>query len=89
MTYRLILQRSGVRLVVAPCIGSVSSKYWIFKWGVLYSARLGRLTPCRPERAGTAVRFQREVTMESTLTGPIFYLLIVWGVVTGVTIRYF
>ena len=36
-------------------------------------------------RAGTADRFQREVTMESqTLTGPLLYLLIAWGVVTAV-----
>src|SRR5260370_38045958 len=34
--------------------------------------------------AGTADRFQREVTMESTsLTGPLLYLLIAWGVVTA------
>jgi hypothetical protein len=34
--------------------------------------------------AGTAVRFQREVTMESqTLTGPLLYMLIAWGIVTA------
>ncbi len=38
---------------------------------------------CRP-RTGTAVRFQREVTMETTQSGIIFYLLIAWGVVFAV-----
>jgi hypothetical protein len=38
---------------------------------------------CRP-RTGTAVRFQREVTMETTQSGIIFYLLVVWGVVFAV-----
>src|SRR5580693_6521432 len=38
-----------------------------------------------PVGAGTAERFLREVTMESTpLTGPLLYLLIAWGVVTGI-----
>jgi hypothetical protein len=36
--------------------------------------------------AGTADRFHREVAMENTLTPPIFYLLIAWGVVTAVFI---
>jgi hypothetical protein len=33
---------------------------------------------------GTAERFQREVTMESTLTGPVLYLLILFAAVTVV-----
>jgi len=33
---------------------------------------------------GTEDRFQREVTMESTLTGPVLYLMIAWGIVTAV-----
>jgi hypothetical protein len=33
---------------------------------------------------GTAVRFQREVTMETTQSGTIFYLLIAWGVLFAV-----
>jgi hypothetical protein len=34
--------------------------------------------------AGTAVRFQREVTMEATQSGLLFYLLFAWGVVFAV-----
>jgi hypothetical protein len=48
--------------------------------------RLETLVPLpAPPGAGIAERFQREVTMESTtLTGPLLYLLITWGVVTAV-----
>jgi hypothetical protein len=34
-------------------------------------------------RPAIAVRFPREVTME-TLTGPIFYMLVAWGIVTAI-----
>src|SRR5208283_2660640 len=35
-------------------------------------------------------RFQREVTMESTtLTGPVLYLLIAWGIITGIFVILF
>jgi hypothetical protein len=38
-------------------------------------------------KANTAVRIQREVTMESpTLTGPILYLLFAWGAITTIFI---
>jgi len=54
---------------------------------VLYSAAERRPTlgsvGANPIPA-TAVRFQREVTMESTLTGPILYLLIAWGIITAI-----
>ena len=48
--------------------------------------RLSTLIPLAgPVRVGTAERFLREVTMESTtLTGPLLYLLIAWGVVTAI-----
>jgi hypothetical protein len=48
--------------------------------------RLETLVPLlAPLGAGTAERFQREVTMESTtLSGPLLYLLITWGVVTAI-----
>ncbi len=41
--------------------------------------------------AGTADRFQREVTMfeSQTFTGPLLYLLIAWGVVTAIFIFLF
>src|SRR5712692_948928 len=40
------------------------------------------LPPAGP--SGIAVRFQREVTMESqTLTGPLLYMIIAWGIVTA------
>src|SRR5215467_5704003 len=35
---------------------------------------------------GTVGRFHREVSMENTLTPPVFYLLIAWGIVTAVFI---
>src|SRR5436305_1585780 len=60
---------------------------WFFKFLVLYSAHQPILTPWQelgPTQDLPAVRFQREVTMESTLTGPILYLLIAWGIVTAV-----
>src|SRR6266568_1193724 len=60
---------------------------WFFKFLVLYSAHQPSLPLGRDlanSRLATAVRFQREVTMESTLTGPILYLLIAWGIVTAV-----
>src|SRR5260370_35072635 len=59
---------------------------------LIQSAILGLRKPYYPLAgpAGTADRFQREVNMESqALTGPILYLLIVWGVVTGVFIVLF
>jgi hypothetical protein len=48
--------------------------------------RLSTLIPLAgPVGTGTAERFLREVTMESTtLTGPLLYLLIAWGVVTAI-----
>jgi hypothetical protein len=48
--------------------------------------RLSTLIPfAGPVGTGTAERFLREVTMESTtLTGPLLYLLIAWGVVTAI-----
>ena len=47
--------------------------------------RLETLVPLPAPWAGTAERFQREVTMESTtLSGPLLYLLITWGVVTAI-----
>lgn len=47
--------------------------------------RLETLVPLAgPVGAGTADRFQREVTMESQLTGPLLYLLIAWGLVTTI-----
>src|ERR1700732_1314271 len=52
-----------------------------------YTPRESRFTPClstcapRGRHRGTV---PREVTMEATqLTGPILYLLIVWGVITA------
>jgi len=40
--------------------------------------------------AGTADRFQQEVTMESTtLTGPVLYLLIAWGIITAIFVILF
>ena len=42
---------------------------------------------CPPGAAGgTADRFQREVTMENSITPPIMYLLIAWGILTGIFI---
>src|SRR5258708_15413261 len=39
---------------------------------------------------GIAVRFQREVTMESvTLTGPLLYMIIAWGIFTTAFILLF
>jgi hypothetical protein len=53
----------------------------------MYSAILPLESPTPlvgPVGAGTADRFQREVTMETTmLQGPLLYLLIVWGVITA------
>src|SRR6266436_10128535 len=60
---------------------------WFFKFLVLYSAHQPSLPLGRSlanSRLATAVRFQREVTMESTLTGPILYLLIAWGIITAI-----
>ena len=51
---------------------------------MLYSAEK---TPVCLDRAGAGDRFQREVAMdamESAFTGPLMYLLIVWGVVTSI-----
>src|SRR5580700_9819877 len=49
--------------------------------------RLSTLIPLAgPVGAGTAERFLREVAMgeSTTLTGPLLYLLIAWGVVTAI-----
>jgi hypothetical protein len=40
--------------------------------------------PVHPVPAGTAERFQQEVIMESTLHGPVLYLLIAWGIATAI-----
>ena len=56
---------------------------------VLYSGKISDLPlVCRfTITADTAVRIQREVTMESpTLTGPILYLLFAWGAITAIFI---
>ena len=50
-----------------------------------YTPPINPSTLPAPSGAGTAERFQREVTMESTtLSGPLLYLLITWGVVTAI-----
>jgi hypothetical protein len=57
---------------------------------VLYSSVEVPIPLAGPFRAGTADRFQREVTMESTtLAGPVLYLLIAWGIVTAIFIVLF
>jgi hypothetical protein len=63
------------------CAGFFSS--WCYTPATSCILPLGRiLSHLRP---ATAVRFQREVTMESsTLSGPIFYLLVVWGIITAI-----
>src|ERR1700730_2957561 len=50
-----------------------------------YTPAEHRFTPCLPSSVlGQALRHgSTEVTMEATLTGPIMYLLIVWGIVTA------
>ncbi|MGB8474173.1 MAG: hypothetical protein WCE61_08825 [Candidatus Acidiferrum sp.] len=54
-----------------------------FEWLVLYCARKAVLYLPRPRKnIETAHQFQWEVTMETLLTGPIFYVLIAWGIVT-------
>jgi hypothetical protein len=39
---------------------------------------------CWSARTGAVVRFRRGCFMESALSGPIYYLLIAWAVVTGI-----
>jgi len=57
---------------------------------VLYSSLEAPIPLAGPVRAGTADRFQREVTMESTtLARPVLYLLIAWGIVTAIFIVLF
>jgi hypothetical protein len=51
---------------------------------VLYSASERGLNPSSARKRLTAFRFQREVTMESLLTGNIFYVLVAWGAATFV-----
>jgi hypothetical protein len=64
------------------------AKQWKSKYTVLYSPQITEIPlVCRFHPASTAVRIQREVTMESpTLTGPILYLLFAWGAITAVFI---
>jgi hypothetical protein len=62
---------------------------WFFKYMVLYSASETQVLPLgsadRNPQTAIAVRFQREVTMPESLSqGPIFYLLIAWGIVTAI-----
>jgi hypothetical protein len=79
-----------MELRLARTISSVDSKNWNFKSRVLYSAYKPRVPLVGPVGAGTADRFQREVTMESTtLTGPVLYLLIAWGIVTAIFVVLF
>jgi hypothetical protein len=40
-------------------------------------------------RPAIADRFLREVAMENSIQGPILYLLIVWGILTGIFILLF
>ena len=57
---------------------------WFFKYMVLYSAYYP-LAGATPTQYLPPVRFQREVAMPESLSqGPIFYLLIAWGIVTAI-----
>jgi hypothetical protein len=64
----------------------LDAKQWKFKYTVLYSPELPNypLFAFLALMANTAVRIQREVTMESTLTGPILYLMFACGALTAV-----
>src|SRR5512137_2271883 len=48
---------------------------------VLYS---GQKIPTCVSSAGTGERVRREVAMENVFTGPMLYLLVVWGLVTAI-----
>ncbi|PYT82205.1 MAG: hypothetical protein DMG40_06420 [Acidobacteria bacterium] len=52
---------------------------------MLYSPAINTQYPLLAEfPAGIVGRFRPEVAMENSLTPPVFYLLIVWGIVTTV-----
>ena len=54
---------------------------------MLYSPARNSISPLPAAGAvGTVGRFHREVAMENTVTPSVFYLLIVWGIVTSVFI---
>jgi hypothetical protein len=61
---------------------------WFFKYMVLYSAPdipYYPLAGATPTQYLPPVRLQREVAMPESLSqGPIFYLLIAWGIVTAI-----
>src|ERR1700750_2900711 len=80
------MRRLWLSVVRMPVSKTADRMCWFFSLLVLYSAAeavppLGR--SC--QKPATAVRFQQEVLMsESTLTGPVLYMLIAWGIVTAV-----
>jgi hypothetical protein len=81
-----VRRRRASGLAAPGTISIMNGFQWIFRFAVLYSALKAVPLVWPLGAAGTADRFQREVTMETSIQGPILYLLIAWGILTAIFI---